>query len=486
MRVKKIAKEYRKTKVGRRILVEEDVILKDLVQGSYYDFVREFWSTVVPEKFVDSWYIKMACDEIQDMMERVFAGKPKIHDLIYNQPPGTSKSTSFSIFLLPWCWTRMPTCRFIGASYAHPLALDLSRKSRDVIKSDLYQRLFPDIKLRPDQDTKAYFANTKGGFRFSVGSNGTVTGYHSHVTVIDDPINPSEAMSEIELERTNNWITGTLLSRKVSQDVSVVMTVMQRLHQNDPSAVLSQRPGVKQVVLPATTDFPVIPESLQQFYTDGLLEPVRLSKERLKEIEAQLDPYQYAGQYGQKPVPIGGGMFKTDLLRIYDICDERLVKVCRFWDKANTAGRGAYTVGVKMGIDRFNHVWVLDVVRGRWDTHVREVVIRQTAWRDGKDVWVGLEQEPGSGAKESNEMTTKRLLGHKVKSVKPSGDKEARAVPFSVQVNAGNVTLLRSPWNKDYIEELSFFPFSTWKDQVDASSGGFTLLTGARRKLGAI
>jgi predicted phage terminase large subunit-like protein len=64
-----------------------------------------------------------------------------------------------------------------------------------------------------------------------------------------------------------------------------------------------------------------------------------------------------------------------------------------------------------------------------------------------------------------------------------TGSKEVRAMPFAAQCEAGNVKLLRGPWNVAYLDELTSFPFGTNDDQVDASSGGFNKLAKARRPL---
>src|SRR5690606_25616452 len=109
-------------------------------------FMKGMWEVIVPESPIWNWHIEYICNELQTVAERVFEGKPKLYDLIINLPPGMSKSSIISIFFPAWVWTRMPTARIISASYSYPLAYDLSRKCRDVIKSDKYRTLFPDIK----------------------------------------------------------------------------------------------------------------------------------------------------------------------------------------------------------------------------------------------------------------------------------------------------------------------------------------------------
>ena len=123
---------------------------------------------------------------------------------------------------------------------------------------------------------------------------------------------------------------------------------------------------------------------------------------------------------------------------------------------------------------------ILDVKRGQWSTDVRERIIKQTAQADGYETIIWIEQEPGSGGKDSAHATITNLAGFTIYKELPKGDKIYRADPFSVQVNEGNVMLLHGPWNEEYLQELEYFPFSTYKDQVDGSSGAFSKL--ARKK----
>ena len=95
---------------------------------------------------------------------------------------------------------------------------------------------------------------------------------------------------------------------------------------------------------------------------------------------------------------------------------DSFVQLCRFWDKAASVGKGDYTAGVLMGRTQDKTYWVLDVVRGRWNSFDRETVIRQTAERDGEHVLVGLEKERGSGGLDSRNMTIRNLAGFTVKS----------------------------------------------------------------------
>lgn len=306
--------------------------------------------------------------------------------------------------------------------------------------------------------------------------------------IIDDPINPKEAVSDVALKGANEWFDHTLMSRMVDKSVTPVILIMQRLHQNDPTGHLLERSEstpIRHINLPALVSKDVRPRALRTRYVNGLFDPVRLPAKVLKVAEAEMGQYAFSGQYMQHPVPMGGGMFKTDQIKVFDNLPPML-RVIRFWDKAGTYKGGAFTVGAKMGLDKDRNVWIIDIIRGQWEASERERIIKQTAAIDGKKVMVGIEQEPGSGGKESAQNTMKNLLGYRIWIDRPVGDKQIRADPFAVQVNGGNVRMVAGPWNTVYLNELMYFPFSRYKDQVDASAACFAVLTGKRMVIGGL
>jgi predicted phage terminase large subunit-like protein len=66
-----------------------------------------------------------------------------------------------------------------------------------------------------------------------------------------------------------------------------------------------------------------------------------------------------------------------------------------------------------------------------------------------------------------------------------SGDKVVRATPVAAQAEAGNLYLVRGPWNDAYINELVVFPNGQFKDQTDATSRMYSnLLRKGERTVG--
>lgn len=347
--------------------------------------------------------------------------------------------------------------------------------------------MFPEVLIREDTSAKGLFRTTRKGERFSTGVMGVLTGFHGHFLLVDDPLNPEESYSETALKKINRWMKETLPSRKVNKLVTPVIIIQQRLHQADPSGEFLKKGNVKHISLPAETfsGAKVSPPEMEKFYVDGLLDPVRMPKNVLKEAEEDLGAYGYASQYLQNPVPLSGGLFKVDKLQIRDVAPP-MVKAYRSWDKAGTAGGGAYSVGVLMGQSKDGRFWVLDVVRDQWDAWEREQKIRETAESDGERIPIVLEVEGGSGGKESGHNTVLNLAGFNVITYHPSGDKEVRATAFASQVGGGTVFILQRDWTKAYIEELRYFPRGKYKDQVDASSGAFNRLRRGKVRIGGM
>ena len=484
-------------------LGEDDIreLKRERMKRDFFYFMQVMWDQIVHEPPVWNWHIPYLCHELKKIKDRVIKGEPKESDLIINIAPGTTKSLTCTIFFPVWCWLEAPWMRIITGSYSGDLSWDHGDLSRDLVKSDRFKEFFPEVKIRKKKDSKSnfqieYWDETKkkwvnGGSRFSTSVGGTVTGKHAHIIIIDDPLDPNRAVSKAEVTNANHWIDQTLPTRKISKRNTPTILIMQRLAQDDPSGHLlsNKKLRTKHICLPGEIrryGKHLKPESLRKFYRDDLFDADRMDWEALNELEARLGQYGYAGQIGQSPVPFGGAMFDTDQMITITELPRGKIEWVRFWDKGGTAGGGDYTSGVKMGkyqnprTKKFLYI-IADVRRGQWASHTREEVIRRTTELDGPNVKVFVEQEPGSGGKESAENTIDNLAGYRVWADRPSGRKEFRADPLSVQVNRGNVVLLTGVWNADFIDEFKFFPNSKYDDQVDSASGAFSKLTRFRK-----
>lgn len=485
-------------KLALRVAPER--VTAELCRRSLFKFLQEFWDVLTPDEPHYNWHIPYLCQELEKVIRRVTSKEPKAYDLVINIPPGTTKSTLCSVTLPVWAWINWQWLRFITLSYSSTLSLELAEKSRDLMQSQKFKDIFPNIRIKKSKEKKSNFQIQylqdeiwhNGGGRYSTSVGSTITGFHGDVVLIDDPINPEQASSPAQLRRTNFWMTNTLPTRTTDKNRTPFITIMQRLHEDDPSGNLIERGGIKHICLPGETysmsgqhsarDL-VRPPGLIDYYKDDLLDSKRLTKKTLDNLRESLGEYGYAAQILQNPIPLGGLLFKVEnFVEVDEMPAVRILEICRYWDKAATTAKedkkAKFTVGVKMAKLKDGSFFIMDVVRGRWSTDERERIIKKVAMSDGQEVIILHEQEPGSGGKDSAKATTKNLAGFKVKQdlVKNRGSKVTRADPYSVQVNSNNVLLLKREWVKEFKHEHMLFPMGRYADQVDASSGAFAFL----------
>jgi len=202
----------------------------------------------------------------------------------------------------------------------------------------------------------------------------------------------------------------------------------------------------------------------------------------LMERRALMTQAGWESEYQQNPITVGGGIFPIEKFKIVPALNRSEIKrSARYWDKAGTRDGGAFTAGVLMHQMKDGTYVVGDVRRGQWSALERERIIKQTAEVDGEAPFIWIEQEPGSGGKESAEATVRMLAGWSVRADRVTGSKEVRADPYAAQVQAGNVSLLAGDWNTAFINEHEAFPTGKFKDQVDAASGAFNKLASKYR-----
>jgi predicted phage terminase large subunit-like protein len=225
--------------------------------------------------------------------------------------------------------------------------------------------------------------------------------------------------------------------------------------------------------------FPAIAEQNDEFRVVGEpLFPEFKSLEFLLSRKELLSPESWESLYQQSPFLRSSGMFPSDKWVPVEHMPDRseITKSVRYWDKASTKdGDGAETAGVLMHRMKNGTFLVEDVKHKRWNMFDREKAIRETAERDGYAVQVVVEQEPGSGGKDSAQATIINLAGFRAAADLPGlrGSKELRAEPYAAQQQAGNVYVLRRNWFDYFIDQHEYFPNGKLKDVVDASSGAF-------------
>lgn len=442
----------------------------ELCRRSFYFFLQEFWSVVIPEEPVFNWHIKYLCDELQYLNSFVMERKPKPYDLVINISPGSTKSTIASQMYNAWVWTIDPAQRFITTSYSHYLSLSQSIKTRDIITSDKYLAYFPNIKLKTDQSGKSDFWNTLGGQRFTTSTNGTVTGVHAHQIIIDDPINPKQSASDVERESANNFVTSTLSSRKINKDITPTILIMQRLHEDDPTGVILSKNNkkVKHINLPAEDNGKIKPPELSKFYVDGLMDSVRLNRNVLSEALIDLGTYAYSGQYGQEPAPLTGGLLKKHWFEVIDWLPEYHNLTWKFTaDTAYTKDERNDPSGYIAYAEHENNY----IIRNAQTEHLEFPELCRAlpnfANLNGYNSKSIIEIEPKANGK-SLVQTLRRETKLNVKEgVPPAKDKISRVKDSSAIIEAMRVKVIRGHWNDEFIEQVTMFPNAKHDEYVD-------------------
>lgn len=414
-----------------------------------------------------------------------------IRRLMIFAPPQHGKTELVSVRLPPFWLGNRPDDPVILTSYAASLAHNKSRQARAVVESPEYGALFPEIKTnRASRAVDHWELDGYRGGVLAAGVGGPITGFGGLLGIIDDPFeNWAQAQSETIRNSVWEWWRSTFRTR-IWENGAIVI-VLTRWHEDDLAGrLLKAQPGEWHVLrLPAIAETQAdrdannkrlglkvgLPDPLGRKPGQALC-PGRFSKKALKEIERDVGSYVWGAQYQGSPRPPGGNRIKRAWLEIVQAAPAELDQIVRYWDKAATAGGGAFTAGVLIG--RTGRLYtVLSVVRGQWSTGTREATIKQIAQLDrqryGPKVSTWIEQEPGSSGVDSAKATIQNLAGFAIFAERATGSKEIRAGPFIAQAEGGNVRLLEGEWNEDYIEELVAFPNSTYKDQMDGTSGAF-------------
>ncbi|HBZ7889006.1 DNA-packaging protein [Klebsiella pneumoniae] len=213
---------------ARKIECEDD--------GLYY--ARYFFKQRTGGKMIVAPHHKV----IQKTLDRVIDGE--IQRLIINVPPGYTKTELATINMMGRGLALNCRARFMHLSYSHNLALLNSSTARGMIKSQAYQSMWP-MALRDDADSKAMWWTEHGGGVYASSAAGQVTGFRAgHMEpgwqgalIIDDPVKPDDAYSEIVRDGVNNRFNETIKSR-LAIETTPMIVIMQRIHYHDLSGYL--------------------------------------------------------------------------------------------------------------------------------------------------------------------------------------------------------------------------------------------------------
>lgn len=402
---------------------------------------------------------------IAEHLDAVESGQ--IDRLAIFMPPRHAKTETVTVRYPVYALSRRPAENVLLTGYNERFARRLGRKARNVAQGRL--------DLAPDKQAADEWATTAGGVLMTRGVGSPPTGTGFSRIVVDDPIRRREdAESEIYREKVWDWYTDDLYTRL--EPGGALILVMTLWHDDDIGArAIASEPGRWTVLkLPALAE---AADPLQR-PEGAALWPDRYDVDALTRIRAVMAQNEgersWQALFQQNPTAREGSFFKVGQIGVEGAAPAILPVKVRAWDMAATEGGGDYTAGVLMAKDAQGLYWILDVRRGRWATDARNREIVQAAALDGKQVRIHGPQDPGAAGKDAAAAFVRMLAGYVVKTEPVSGAKTLRADPFSAQVNAGNVRMVKADWNRQLIEELRTFPLGANDDVVDACADAFT------------
>lgn len=225
----------------------EKLLYRQLYKKSFYDFVKDFWQTADPSKFIDGTLVRYYCEVFQYLCRRwvgyeeIEIDTSKLDGLIIDVrqdkqnlclmvPPRHSKSMIFNVMGPVWLWLSHPI-KAVSISHTAGLASQMNAKRQAIINSEKFKELFTDIKLMSNSAT--FLKDTRGGELYSLNRN-AFTGYGGDVIVNDDLTNAETARKD-QTEMANAWAyyQNTMPSRINDPKKCIIINIQQRLAPND-------------------------------------------------------------------------------------------------------------------------------------------------------------------------------------------------------------------------------------------------------------
>jgi predicted phage terminase large subunit-like protein len=337
-------------------------LLDVLCRNDFSVFFQRAWQEMEGGEYIHNWHI----DCIAEYLELAHEGKEK--RLIINIPPRTAKTLLVNVAYRAWLLGRNSKEQIISVSYSQMLSESIAYKTQMLMRTDWYKRVFPGTRLDPNQQAKRSFMTTDGGECYSTSVGGTVTGKGAGYIIIDDAVNPGEALSDVQRHNVNEWLDNTIFTRLNDYRTGRIIMIMQRLHAADPTGHLLERGTWTHVKMPAYTEVPLSFNPKNHYHYQGYLHEARLDEGILTELEESLGGYAYAGQYLQDPVPMGGGDFTEEMINYFSAArfDPHDCNMYITVDPAKSKNEGAdYTAMVVWALAPDQNFYNVDGVRRR-------------------------------------------------------------------------------------------------------------------------
>jgi len=453
--------------LSAQVKAEQELAKRILSRKRLLPFVERF-----NPDYQAGWVHKDICQRLEKFSEQV-ANKESPRLMLF-MPPRHGKSTLASVAFPAWHLGRHPDHEFISCSYSGSLAMNFSRKVRQLLREPVYKNVFEKSRLDKDSQSVESWQTTQGGGYVAAGVGGGITGKGAHVMVIDDPVkNREDAESENNREATWDWYTSTAYTRL--SPGGGILVILTRWHDDDLAGKLLRQAedGADQWEV---IKYPALAEEDEKFRKVGeSLHPERYNVDALEQIRKAIGPRDWSALYQQNPVSDEGDYFSRDMIRYFenDEIDTSQLNYYCAWDLAiGQRDRNDYSVGIVVGVDEYDNLFVVDVVRGKYDGFelVEQILDLYETWRPGI---VGIERghiEMALGPFLQKRTRERGLNEAYFKDLKVGKrDKEARARAIQGRMQQGMVYFPKDAiWTGPMVAELLRFPNGTHDDQVDA------------------
>ena len=447
---------------------------REAAQQDFMKFVGEMWPG-----FINGAHHKVMAQKFQDIAEG------KCRRLIINMPPRHTKS-EFASYLLPaWFLGKYPGKKIIQCSNTAELAVGFGRKVRNLVGSEQYARIFPNVSLRSDSKAAGRWSTNSNGEYFAIGVGGTVTGKGADLLIIDDPHSEQEAA----IANTNPEVYDKVYEwygsgpRQRLQPGGSIIVVMTRWSKRDLTGKILKSSIERDGDTWEIIDFPAILPSGKALW------PQFWRLEELQALKEELPVSKWNAQYQQQPTSEEGALVKREWWQEWTL---EKPPVCEYiiqsWDTAYTKNeRSDYSACTTWGVFYLNedemqpNIILLDAVKERLEfPELKERALQYyKEWEP--DVFIVEAKAAGSPL-----IFELRRMGIPVSEFTPTrgNDKIARMNSVTDLFASGKVWAPRKRWAEEVIEEMAAFPNSEHDDLVDSSTqaliryrkGGFVRL----------
>ena len=448
------------------MLTNEEKVLKVMCEKDLLFFTRYIYKENNRRNFIVTPHFVIIANKLMDVIN----GKTK--RLIINIPPRYGKTELAVKNFIAYGLAINPSSKFIHLSYSDDLALDNSSQAKEYIESDAFQKLW-QMKLKKDAQGKKKWFNEFGGGVYATASGGAITGFGAGVAdsktfsgaiIIDDPLKPDDAFSEVKRKAVNERYNNTIRSRVNDRDTPIIV-IMQRLHEDDLSGYLLNGGSGEEwehLCLPAL---------------DENNNPLWADKHTFEELEAirQGSRYTFAGQYMQTPAPDEGGEWRKEWFRIVDKSEVPLnsLRWELFIDGAYTKDTANDPSGFQIGAKWGNDYVIYSSVDKYLEMPELMKFLPNHIASSGLNIFLSLVEPKASGktiVQMIRQQTGINITEIKSPFVNSSKIENARAC--SPYIEGGRVILVKGNWNEAFLNQVGTFPNAKHDEHIDLTCYG--------------